>query len=451
MVASIVHASQFDGDLFHYLEYGLYIIGLIFAIGNLIAEAPVDRPEFKAILVLPPVASVLVYLNGALFAGYVIVAFLAYKQYKKEFKYALLPFIVAFSLLSLAALIPLVHADENMLSISWISEHLLHLAGFFALGVWVWSYLQLRIREELLLVLIGTTLFMATVISLSFSTLLVSRISQNTSDNLLVNARMLDQSITRLTREAGVRAELVAHEDGMSTMITKNDFVGLTQAVAKATTDGSDGFLAVVNADGDILVSSNLLSRSDENMLGENIVAAALKGQIVSATEAGALEGFSIRTAAPVFEKGKVIGAVVFGFPLDNAFVDGMKSATGIEMSIFDGNKMIASTEFQKDGRIRLVGFEQNNQKVKDAIFSKYSAISLSEQHASRTAIVAYVPLLAADGKVVGMLSTSKLEREIIETMNITNRYTIVTVLLIMLLLSFPLYSMARRLGDEIH
>src|SRR3989338_7548371 len=162
-VASILHASQFEGDVARYLEYGIYIVGLLFVIANLIAESPVDRPEFKAILVLPPIAGALMLLNGAVFAGYAIIAFLAYKQYRKEFKYALLPFIIAFVLLALSALIPLVYSDANMLSVSWICEHLLMVVGYFSLGVWVWSYLQLRIREELLLVLIGTTLFMATV------------------------------------------------------------------------------------------------------------------------------------------------------------------------------------------------------------------------------------------------------------------------------------------------
>lgn len=449
-IASVVHAAQFEGDLIKYVEYALALIGLVFVIINLIAEAPVDRPEFKAILVLPPISAVLWTLNSAMLIGYIVVGYLAYKQFRKEFKYALIPFIVSFGFLSAGALLPVVFSGEGVVNIWWIAEHVLRIVGFFALGVWVWSYLELRIREELLLILVGTTLFMATVVSLSFSTLLIHRITENTSVALLSNARVLDLSLQRMLGESSARASLARRSPGIVDQISKTDFVGLEQVTVAATQNTDGGFLTIVDAEGDILVSSSALSRRDENIADEGAIARALKGEEATMIEWGALEGFSIRSASPVMKNDKVVGAVVFGFPLDDAFVDGMKDATGLDFSIFEGTKMAATTEFQSDERTRMTGFEQNDPQVLDAVMRDLGTIVVTEKHGSRTTIAAYVPLSDKSGQVVGMLSASKPEREIVETMNATNRYTIVIVLGIMLLLSFPLYYIARRLGEEI-
>lgn len=448
-LASLFHAASFTGDLYGYLTYALGIIGLLFVVANLIAEAPVERPEFRAGLFLPPLASALLFLHGAVFLGFAVVALLAYRQMRKEFKYALIPFIIAFVLLSVSALFPIFLPTQNPRDLSWIIEHVLRLLGFFALSAWVWSYLQLRIREELLLILIGTTLFMATVVSLAFSTILVRQLTQNTSDNLLVNARMLDASVADRESEIVAIAERIALSPGLGSMTARNDFDGLaTLARAPAGLPGS--IVTIVNKEGEVLVSSGLITRTNDTVSADPLFQDSLSGKASSAVARGAIEGFAVRAFAPIVEKGKSVGAVVVSYPLDNAFADGIKQRSGLDLSVYEGEEIVATTEFMDDGKSRLTGIRLSDSVVHASVLERGEGTVVSTTFGSRSAITAFTPLRGTDDKVVGMLGVSRLERVIIETMNITNRYTIVTVLLMMLILAFPLYVIARRLGGEV-
>ena len=222
----VMHAFQFSSALSLYVSYAVYFVGILFVLGNLFLESPVKRPEFKAILILPSASAVLLPFNTIVAVGLFLITLFSWRQYKRELKKALGPFVIAFLFLSLGALSSLFYAPES-LDAFWVVGHVFELIGFFALSFWVWSYLQLRIREEMLLIFVSLTLFMAVMVSLSFSTILINRIEEQKTTSLVTNTRVLDFSISRLQQEALAKTKLIAKNGDIAQALATSDFVKL--------------------------------------------------------------------------------------------------------------------------------------------------------------------------------------------------------------------------------
>lgn len=448
-LAQVLHAFHFGDDLFGYAEQLLLLFGLVFVVINLVQESPVDRPMFRAIVVLPAIAVTLPFFQVAEVALYAVITILAYLQMRKEFKYVLRPFILAFSFFTVSSMMAIVVRSDTY-GVLWASEHLLRLAGFFCLAFWVWSYLKLRIREELLFILISTTLFMAVIVSLSFSTITVRQLDETTKQDLAVNTRVLDLSIGAQVDGALAKATLVGRESVLRDAIRANDFATLEVIATEMLKEQKLGFLVIANAEGEVLMRAHAVSRRDDNIGAEFAAGRALLGETVSAIESSSGEGFSLRAASPVMHAGKPIGVVVLGYQLDNAFADSIKRLTGLDISIYEKTRRVATTEFERDGRTRSNNLVESNPDVLDAVFARKEPITLSTSDRTHSAIASYLPLRDAGGEVVGMLEASRSARTISESMDATNRLTLAVVVVIMLILSIPLYLITRRLGGEV-
>lgn len=445
----IIHAFGLPSEIYSYIGYALYFLGLFFIILNLIQESPVERPKFQAILVLPKLSGIAPILNVVITMGLVLVSFLSFRQYKKESKLALVPFILGFSLLALGGLVSIFYKADSYNTL-WVLGHILELAGFLSIGWWVWSYLALRIKEELQLIFISVSLLMAIVVSLTFSTILVGQVQTATKSNLLTNTKVLDLTILRLKEEAGAKARLIASNSELAEALAENNFVRLEQLLTEFLQKEKLGFLAALNNEGDVILRAHALTRRDDNLAPEFAVKKALAGESAVTIEPSPAEGFAIRAASPLYLKEKLVGVVVAGFQLDNAFVDSIKKITGLEMSIFQGNTRVATTTLNPDGRTRSTGITEVDKRVNEAVFGKKSAIILRTNLLSRPYLSSYFPIMGAENQVVGMLAAAKAQRDLAETINSTNRLTLVTVVIIMLLLTAPIYLISRRLSGEV-
>jgi len=444
----VIHAFGFTSDTFTYAGYGLYLAGIIFVFGNLLLERPTKRPEFKAIVVLPAIAGLITPFNIAIAVGLLLIAALSFRQYKAEFKKALAPFWLGFLFLSAGAGSAIFYAPDS-LSALWMAGHALELIGFFAIAFWVWSYLQTRIREEMLLIFISTALFMATIVTLTFSSILITRVENQTKGDLLTNARVLDFAISRLGEEALAKAKFLAVRPDINTALAEGNFLSLEEILSSSIDSENLGFLGILDKDGNVILRAHALSRVGDNLQGERAVAEALGGRSFVTIETSPVEKFSIRAASPLVLGGVVEGVIVAGFPLDNLLADDIKRITGLEMSIYEGDTRVATTALNPDGRTRSVGLKQIDKNVTSAVLEEGKEVALRTTILSRPYLASYLPIKNADGKVVGMISAAKSQQEILETAQATNRLTLLTVMIIMLILITPIYFITRRLSKE--
>ena len=223
VVSQILSAFSFGSETYEYIGYIIRFLGLVLVLWNIILERPVERPTINAIFVLPSVASVAIYFYSwdiALFFG---IAFLSYRQFKKEDKKTLLPFIYAFSFLALSSFISLFYTAGRF-DFFWISGYVIEVAGFTALAIWVWQYLKLRIREMLLLIFFSASLLVSIVVTLAFSMILIRQIELSVMNNLSANIKLADYLILHMKEEALSKARIFSSTTELKSALSKNDF-----------------------------------------------------------------------------------------------------------------------------------------------------------------------------------------------------------------------------------
>lgn len=444
----VMHAIGVEGEFYLYGGYILYILGLLMVFLNLFLEQPIKRPEFKAILILPSVASISFYFEGTAALLYFLITVLAFKQYQHEFKQMLKPFIAGFLLLSLGASVALFYQDD--LNTFWITGHFFELLGSFMLMVWVWQYLQLRIREELILIFTSMALLISIVVTLAFSVILVNRIEEETKINLSTDVRVMELALVRYQEEAFAKAKFLAGREDLAEAISENNFVKMEDLAGKYLSSEKLGFLTLIDINGDVILRAHSLTQKDDSQLSDPMVASALNDKNAVRIGSVSPEGFSVRAVSPVSYGKKSVGVVLVGFPLDNVFVDNLKRITGLEMSIFYKDIVVATTILNPDGRTRSVGIKETNQEVLDTVFNRGEEMSARVFFLSRPFLASYLPLKDDDGKVLGVLSSAKPQQAIQDLANATNRLTLLTVIALTLILILPIYFLTKRLSGEI-
>jgi len=444
-----IHALGLELGAWTYAGFLFYIFGLLMVLLNLLLERPAPRPEFKAVLILPAIALTAFYTNALAALLYSAVAVLAYLQYKKEFKKMLKPFWAGFAFLGLGALFALFY-DQESLGIFWTLGHILEVVGFAMLAGWVWQYLQLRIREEMILIFISSAFFISIVVTLAFSVILVGQMENTAKTNLLSNARVLDFAISRLREESLAKTKFLASAKNFGEFLVKNDFAKLEAVAGEEMKRENLGFLLILNKSGEVVLRAHALTQKEDNLADEKAAAAALSGKAVVTVEPSSAEKFSVRAGAPLIYKEKIVGALIAGYHLDNALADNIKRITGLELSIYEGDLRVATTEFSRDGRTRSVGIRETNQKIKEIVLRNGEDIVVRTEILSRPYLASYLPLRDTDGKIVGMLSAAQPQQEILSLANATNRLTLVTVAILMLILAWPVYLLTKRLSGEV-
>lgn len=448
-VWQVIHAFGVSDSLILYSGFGFYILGLSLILLSFILERPAGRPNFEIILILPVLTATVFYINFASAILYLAITYLVFRQYKIEFKKSLQPLWFGFLFLFGGAVLSIFYGADSFGSL-WIFGHILEIVGFGALMWWVWQYLQLRVREEMIAIFILAALLISIVVTFAFSVILVNQIEDATKVDLLINAKTLDLYLGRLKEEALAKTKFIAATSSFEDLMKKHDFIELEKKSAQYLENEKLGFLTVLDENGDVVLRAHALSQKEDNLAGEAAVAAALAGKNLVTIESSPAEKFSVRAASPLFSKGKVVGAIVGGFLLDNALVDNLKRITGLEMSILEKNTVTATTLLNPDGRTRSAGIKITDQEVISAVLGKGEEMVLRTKILARPAIAAYLPVKNADGKIIGMISSVKPQQEVLALANAANRLTLATVVILMLVLVLPIYLITKKLSDEV-
>ncbi len=448
-VWQIFHAYSAGFSLPVYFGFLFYVAGLTLVFLNLILEGTASRPKVEAILLLPAAATAAFYVNAAAAVFYLAITYLAFRQYKNEFKTSLKPFWIGFLFLFGGASASVFYGADSFGPL-WTLGHALELAGFAALIWWSWQFLQLRVREEMVLIFVSASLLISIIVTLAFSIILVGQIENSTKANLLTNARVLDLYIGRLKEEALAKTRLLAETGDLADFLDQGDFAKLETAVSKYLENENLGFLIVLDDKGNVVLRAHALTQKEDNLSDESAVAAALVGGDFVTIESSPAEKFSIRAASPLKIKNKIVGAVVGGFLLDNALVDNIKRVTGLEMSVLEGNVIAATTILNPDGRTRGVGIKITNKEITSAVLERGEEAVLRTEILSRPALVSYLPIKNHDGENIGMVSSLKPQQDILDLANAANRLTLITVAVLMLILALPIYLLTKRLSEEV-
>ncbi|PKN08748.1 MAG: chemotaxis protein [Deltaproteobacteria bacterium HGW-Deltaproteobacteria-8] len=178
--------------------------------------------------------------------------------------------------------------------------------------------------------------------------------------------------------------------------------------------------LADIHADTAFITDAKgiILARGHSDKAGDSAadrysVAEALKGRGNASIERGMVIKVAMLSAQPIKRNGAVVGVVAMGTALSgDDFVDRIKTLTGLETTIFDGDTR-ASTTILKDGK-RVVGTKMDNPKVLETVLQKGEIFLSQNTILGKNYETAYWPLKDGTGKIQGMFFIGK-DRSIIE------------------------------------
>jgi len=444
----IIHSLAITTDLWLAVASLSYILGLFLILFNLYVEKPPPRPKFGIVFILPAVASVLwlVHIGATIFL--VLIAVLTIKRYQEESQKTLKPFWIAFSLLALASFLAIFSAEIG--GFLWIGEHLFKIIGFGFLGYWGWQYLKLRIKEEMLLIFVGMALFISMIVTLTFSTILLKNMEKEAEINLISNVKVIDFTFFRMKSESLSNAQIFAKDEEIQKSLITKDFAELAKTAQQLMVEKSMDFLTIADKGGEVILRAHALTAKGDNIGEEKAGQIALAGNSYATIEPTLTEKFSIRGAAPIYDqKNNIIGVVITGFIIDNAFVDQMKKATDLEITIYKEDAVQATTIFDPIGKTRNVGAKQTDQKVIKKVLEEGQGTTLRTTILSRPYLAAYLPLKNTEGKVIGMFQASRPQTELAEAAVAANRLTLSITIVIVIMMLMPAYFIAKKITEE--
>ena len=440
-----MYALNIGNDVVLYAGFIVYTVGLLFLGTSFLGG---QKLQMQEVVVIPAFEALSAYLHT--FAALLLfaIAYISFQHSREEHNRTWIPFSIAFVLLGVSGFLQ-IYAGTSAVSVMALSSAVFEFLSFILLAQWVWQFLQLRIRESLILLFVSVALFLSVVVTLAFSTILIAQITTETQSNLLTDAQVLSLDIDGLKEQSLAKTALVANDPLLKNAVANNDFASLSQIAEGDLETYNLGFLTVVDAQGNVLVRAHALSRRGDSLVGERALEEALKGNTFVTVEDSAVEKLSIRAGSPLVQNKKIIGAVIAGYPLDNALVDNIKRVTGLDLFIYDKTTAVSATALATDGRTRMTGVELANQGVQTSVFSNEEPATAQVTFYGQPFLASYLPLVNGDDKVIGVISAAKPEQDILDIANSTNRLTLITVLIIMLILIIPIYLVTKRLSDE--
>jgi methyl-accepting chemotaxis protein len=189
----------------------------------------------------------------------------------------------------------------------------------------------------------------------------------------------------------------------------------------------------------------------DKNMYGDSISenvlvkrSLAKERLTTTTTQTGVLAPTVIVEAlVPIVKSGVALGAVIEQSVMDNAFLDGMKKSTGMEVSLYSQNILSATTYIAADGFTRPIGTKLNLNNVKQMQTGSINMYSQSY-------FVAQVPLFDIDNNIIGVLLTGEPESAALSSVSISIELSF-WVIIFMIVVSMPIsIILSRNIAEQV-
>jgi len=293
----------------------------------------------------------------------------------------------------------------------WMIEYLVALAAFIILFKWAFFYLVKRINTQLFIILTSSVLTIFLFTAISFTFLLLKNLQDETLSRLDTDAGVLTFALDAKGSEARSAALALSQNPSVASAILDGEGSTLSDMAQVALIEGKLTSVIIADDNGQVLARGEERERVGDSLSDDSLFKRAVLGgaQTSLSTRDGALAPLvSVRAAVPVDTEEGVIGVVIAGISIDNAFMDGVKRATGLEAAIFGGDTLSATTITDFSGKTRPIGIKETNKEILATLLSKGEKSSGQVTLLNREYFAVYHPLKDVDGVPIGMVLTGK-------------------------------------------
>lgn len=335
----------------------------------------------------------------------------------------------------------------------WILENLFVVLGVCFLAYWVWQYLLTRVQTKLFIVFVSLVVVIFLVTVTIFTALLLNNMRGVTLTQLASDNKVLNLSLDGKKAEIAIYAKTLAGNGQLVTALKENDLSVLGEIAETNIINWNIDSLIILDADAKVVAKGEDEQSRGQSLSENNLVKRALAGKETASieTKEGALAPLvCIQAASPVLSKDKIIGVILASYAIDSAFLDGVKSATGLEVAIFGQNYLAASTILSPDGKSRWVGIKENQKEINERVLQKGEMFLLSKRMLNKPYMAAFAPLKNAENKIVGMVFVGKPEAVILTATAQSLSYTFILTAFLIILSVLPAYLLAKHFAYEL-
>ncbi|HTY40042.1 MAG TPA: cache domain-containing protein [Candidatus Paceibacterota bacterium] len=397
---------------------GLALVFLAYLIEPLPSRPKIEREAF-AIAPLAFAAGPNIGLAGGALLIVAILLWRYFRYVERQVKWL----IVGFCLLALEGILPAGLGPQNWLVLSIVNALVL-----LAFALWIRSFISLRLREEALVIFIAGALGVALLVTTAFSSFLLYQREQETR-HAVANAQvMFHFYLDSLRQQVLAAAQTAATNSDAHDAIKNRDGAAFERASADVLPATGASFWGVTTADGAWLYRTQFPVQSGESILNDAVGPEALQGFLSSGVDRTPTEGFLIRGAAPVYDQGKIIGAVIVGASFDRDFALRFQDVSGFQTT-FVANGQVAGSSLLNVGTA-----------VTAPAGAEVTALGGADALGVSQAIK------DAHGAEVGEVIISTTPQDVYQSSQTTNRVTILIVFIIVVGMIIPLYRFTKFL-----
>ncbi len=335
----------------------------------------------------------------------------------------------------------------------WAIEHVFLIFFMFTLGSWVWGYLIKRLETQLLMIFTTLTLIIFLITTVFFTTTSLGNLRQTTLSSLKINVNVLQFTLDSKRGETLSDAQVIAQNSGIIQAVSSGERKTILDLATPILLTKKQSYLVITGKDGEILVRADDPEKSSGSLSSDALVARALRGEAASSVvvkDGPMAPEVSVRAAAPVRTGGEVVGSVVMGTLIDSAFVDGLKSATGLDASVYGDNIRAATTFIAADGKSRWVGIKEETEGVKKDVLVDGHDFVGSVNILNVPYYAAFTPLKDVDDNPVGMLFVGTPQVSLLQAAGESIGLTFVVTAGLLILSVIPAYFVSKFIIDQI-
>lgn len=467
--SSILSSSFIGSSTTDALVSATRILGYLILVGVLLVDPLEKHPEHRKktefALVALPLTGVVFTFPHLLFPIFgATVALLYLRRATIGLEDHLKPLAYSFFLLAIADLVGLsslfIHTDNVAIyqlvvpfGPLWITEHLILLLAGIQFGRWVFRYLLKQFEVQLFMILTTATLSIFLITTVTFTGLLLKNIQDQTTGELLTDVNVLSYVIDSKKAELLSDAQVVAQNSDVIDAVTNTSRIKLVGLLGDILLAKKESSLVVTGDAGQVLARGEDKDRAGESLSDDPLVKRALLGNagVSVVTLDGVLAPvISLQAAVPIKSNSNVIGVVLVGSLVDNAFVDGLKNATGLEAMMYGDNQISASTLMTPDNKSRLIGLKEEHTAIKSTVLTRGESYTGSVTLSGQPYFGAYLPLKDVDGNPVGMLFVGRPQIGVLQTAGHSIELTFLLAAALLVLAIVPAYFIAAYISSQV-
>jgi hypothetical protein len=334
----------------------------------------------------------------------------------------------------------------------WILAHLFLFIGVAVIAKWVFQYLLKRLQTEIFMIFNISVLIIFLITTVSFTGLLLVNLSDNALSHLVTDANVVQYAISSKQAETLSDAEVVSQNPELQLAISTNDRKTLKDLSTSILLAKKQSFLIIVASSGAVLMRGEDNEKIGDSLSNDALFKRAIRGEKVSSvmTKDGPIAPVvSIRSGVPIVNTGQTIGVVIVGSDIDNAFVDGLKSTTKLDVSVYADNVLSATTFISSDGKSRYIGVKEENKDVSKNVLIDGKNYSGELSILNVPYFAAFTPLKDVDGNPVGMLFAGEQQVSIIQAASSSIEYTFIIAVLFLLISILPSFLISKFITNQ--